>query len=178
MVTRHLEIPETAKLIGYARVSTRQQSTGRQEADLLAAAVCRDGLYNDHGVSGTRASRPKSIVRSGRPKRATFPSSPRWIGWAARHKTCSPTQTDCVLPVHDYVCQTSEAATSTRPHRWIQCCSPSWQPSRRWNTRSSESVLLTRSANDASTARISAGGDSGPQTARFATRSASWRVAV
>ena len=48
------------KLIGYARVSTRQQSTDRQEADLLAAGVRRDDLYVDHGVSGARASRPQS----------------------------------------------------------------------------------------------------------------------
>jgi DNA invertase Pin-like site-specific DNA recombinase len=47
------------KLIGYARVSTRQQSTDRQEADLLAAGVRRDDLYMDHGVSGARASRPQ-----------------------------------------------------------------------------------------------------------------------
>lgn len=47
-----------AKLIGYARVSTRDQSTDRQEADLLAAGVRRDDLYVDHGVSGARASRP------------------------------------------------------------------------------------------------------------------------
>lgn len=47
------------KLIGYARVSTRQQSTDRQQADLLAAGVRRDDLYIDHGVSGTRASRPQ-----------------------------------------------------------------------------------------------------------------------
>ncbi|ACL42488.1 recombinase family protein [Pseudarthrobacter chlorophenolicus] len=47
------------KLIGYARVSTRQQSTDRQQADLLAAGVRRDDLYVDHGVSGARASRPK-----------------------------------------------------------------------------------------------------------------------
>ena len=47
------------KLIGYARVSTRQQSTDRQEADLLAAGVRRDGLYVDQGVSGARASRPQ-----------------------------------------------------------------------------------------------------------------------
>lgn len=46
------------KLIGYARVSTRQQSTDRQEADLLAAGVRRDDLYLDQGVSGARASRP------------------------------------------------------------------------------------------------------------------------
>lgn len=47
-----------AKLIGYARVSTKGQSTDRQETDLLAAGVRRDDLYTDHGVSGARASRP------------------------------------------------------------------------------------------------------------------------
>ncbi|MEI3866139.1 recombinase family protein [Microbacterium sp. CCNWLW134] len=47
------------KLIGYSRVSTRQQSTDRQEADILAAGVRRDDLYVDHGVSGARASRPQ-----------------------------------------------------------------------------------------------------------------------
>jgi DNA invertase Pin-like site-specific DNA recombinase len=47
------------KLIGYARVSTRQQSTDRQQADLMAAGVRRDDLYVDHGVSGARASRPQ-----------------------------------------------------------------------------------------------------------------------
>lgn len=46
------------KLIGYARVSTRQQTSDRQEADLLAAGVRRDDLYLDRGVSGARASRP------------------------------------------------------------------------------------------------------------------------
>ncbi|WP_196867886.1 recombinase family protein [Arthrobacter sp. CAN_A212] len=48
-----------AKLIGYARVSTRPQSTDRQEADLIAAGVRRDDLYVDHGVSGARAMRPQ-----------------------------------------------------------------------------------------------------------------------
>jgi DNA invertase Pin-like site-specific DNA recombinase len=47
------------KLIGYARVSTRQQSTDRQQVDLMAAGVRRDELYVDHGVSGARASRPQ-----------------------------------------------------------------------------------------------------------------------
>ena len=47
------------KLIGYARVSTKQQSTDRQETDLLAAGIRRDDLYVDHGVSGARASRPQ-----------------------------------------------------------------------------------------------------------------------
>jgi len=49
----------TAKVIGYARVSTRQQDTDRQQADLLAAGVRRDDLYVDEGVSGGRASRPE-----------------------------------------------------------------------------------------------------------------------
>ena len=48
-----------AKLSGCARVSTRQQSTDRQEADLLHAGVRRDDLYLDHGISGARASRPQ-----------------------------------------------------------------------------------------------------------------------
>lgn len=47
------------KLIGYARVSTKQQTTDRQQDDLLAAGVRRDDLYVDHGVSGARASRPE-----------------------------------------------------------------------------------------------------------------------
>ena len=47
------------KLIGYARVSTRAQSTDRQEADLREAGVRRDDLYIDHGVSGARVSRPQ-----------------------------------------------------------------------------------------------------------------------
>ncbi len=47
------------KLIGYARVSTRNQSTDRQVDDLLGAGVRRDDLYVDHGVSGARARRPQ-----------------------------------------------------------------------------------------------------------------------
>ena len=49
----------TGKLIGYARVSTRHQSTDRQVDDLVAAGVRRDDLYVDHGVSGARARRPE-----------------------------------------------------------------------------------------------------------------------
>jgi len=47
-----------AKVIGYARVSTLQQSTDRQQVDILAAGARRDDLYIDRGVTGTRASRP------------------------------------------------------------------------------------------------------------------------
>ena len=46
------------KLIGYARVSTRQQDADRQVSDLLAAGVRRDDIYVDYGVSGGRVSRP------------------------------------------------------------------------------------------------------------------------
>ena len=47
------------KLIGYARVSTRQQPTDGQRAEILAAGVRRDDLYVDQGSSGARASRPQ-----------------------------------------------------------------------------------------------------------------------
>jgi len=47
------------KLIGYAPVSTRPQSTYRQVADLVAVGVRRDDLYVDQGVPGSRASRPQ-----------------------------------------------------------------------------------------------------------------------
>lgn len=47
------------KLIGYARISTRQQATDGQRAELLAAGVRRDDLYIDEGSSGARASRPQ-----------------------------------------------------------------------------------------------------------------------
>lgn len=47
----------TAKLIGYARVSTADQNTDRQQANLRDAGVRSDDLYVDHGVSGARTSR-------------------------------------------------------------------------------------------------------------------------
>src|SRR5680860_649004 len=61
VLTVSYETPRSrvTKLIGYARVATRQQSTDLQQADLLAAGVRRDDLYIDHGVSGARVSRPQ-----------------------------------------------------------------------------------------------------------------------
>lgn len=47
-----------AKLIGYARVSTKAQDADRQIQDLLAAGVRRDDLYKDHGFSGALVTRP------------------------------------------------------------------------------------------------------------------------
>jgi DNA invertase Pin-like site-specific DNA recombinase len=81
-----------SKLIGYARVSTRQQSTDRQRADLLAAGVRPDDLYIDHGVSGARASRPEfdraldALIQG-------IPSSSRlWTGSGGPPKTCLPSR--------------------------------------------------------------------------------------
>lgn len=51
------------KLIGYARVPLKQQSTDRQESDLLAAGVRRDDFLVDHGVSRARASGLSSTAR-------------------------------------------------------------------------------------------------------------------
>lgn len=50
---------DVGKLIGYARMPTRQQDADRQVSDLLNASVRRDDIYVDSGVSGGRASRPK-----------------------------------------------------------------------------------------------------------------------
>ena len=50
---------DMGKLIGYARVSTRQQDADRQVSDLLRAGVRRDDIYVGSGVSGGRASRPQ-----------------------------------------------------------------------------------------------------------------------
>jgi DNA invertase Pin-like site-specific DNA recombinase len=50
------------KLIGYARVSTRQQDTDAQRLEILAAGVRRDDLYVDQGSAGARAPRPQFEV--------------------------------------------------------------------------------------------------------------------
>ena len=49
----------TGKLIGYARVSTRHQSTDRQVVDLTTAGVRRVYHPGDLGVRGARARRPE-----------------------------------------------------------------------------------------------------------------------
>jgi DNA invertase Pin-like site-specific DNA recombinase len=46
------------KLIDYARVSTKQQRTDRQDRDLLTAGVRQDNLYADHRVSDAHTSQP------------------------------------------------------------------------------------------------------------------------
>lgn len=58
LVARQMVV-DMGKLIGYARVSTRQQDADRQVSDLLGAGVRRDDVYLDSGVSGGRASRPQ-----------------------------------------------------------------------------------------------------------------------
>lgn len=44
-------------IIGYTRVSTKDQDTSLQDAAMAKAKV--DRVYTDHGVSGTLASRPE-----------------------------------------------------------------------------------------------------------------------
>lgn len=46
-------------LIGYARVSTREQNDDSQVDELIAAGCDPDRLFIDHGVSGKLASRPE-----------------------------------------------------------------------------------------------------------------------
>ena len=69
-------------LMGYARVSTPQQSTDWQQIDILAVGPRRDDLHVDHGVTGAQASRPYfdralDVVDDGRRS-----SSRPWIDWA------------------------------------------------------------------------------------------------
>lgn len=47
---------DMGKLIGYTRVSTRQEDVDRQVSALVAAGVRRGDIYIGHGVSGGRAS--------------------------------------------------------------------------------------------------------------------------
>ena len=49
----------TVTLIGYARVSTRDQNDDSQIDELIAAGCDPDRLFIDHGVSGKLASRPQ-----------------------------------------------------------------------------------------------------------------------
>lgn len=92
------------KLIGYARVSTKQQSTDRQEADLLAAGVRHDDLYIDQGVSGARASRPqfdlalKALIEGDTLVITT------WIDSGAPLRTCWLSPTNCALGALDCAC--------------------------------------------------------------------------
>lgn len=49
-------IDSTGRMIGYARVSTKDQKL-RMQMDALNAVNC-DRIFKDHGVSGAKASRP------------------------------------------------------------------------------------------------------------------------
>lgn len=48
----------TGRLIGYARVSTAEQDEAYQREKLISAGVQGRDIYVDHGVSGTKTSRP------------------------------------------------------------------------------------------------------------------------
>jgi DNA invertase Pin-like site-specific DNA recombinase len=52
----------TLQLLGYARVSTRKQSTDAQHDALSAAGVDPERIYTDHGLSGARADRPALVA--------------------------------------------------------------------------------------------------------------------
>jgi DNA invertase Pin-like site-specific DNA recombinase len=131
------------KLIGYARVSTRQQSTDRQQTDLLAAGVRRDDLYVDQGVSGARSSRPQfdraldallagdtlvitTLDRLGRSTQnmLAFADDLRARGAGLRVLNLGGGDVDW-------------------RHQWVRCCSRLWPLSRKWNTRSNANALPT-----------------------------------
>jgi len=133
-----------AKLIGYARVSTRQHTTDRQEADLLAAGVRRDDLYLDRGVSGARTSRPNfdkvldalhagdtlvmtTLDRLGR-------STQNMVSFSDELKARSAGLR--VLNLGE--------GTWTLLRRWERCCSASWPRSLKWSSRLHQSFQQAR----------------------------------
>lgn len=139
-----------AKLIGYARVSTRDQSTDRQEADLLAAGVRRDDLYVERGVSGARASRP------------AFDNGIDTL----------------VITTLDRLGRSTQNMPSfAQQHPWARCSSRSWLHSLRWNTRSNANASPTPPINAAKLAAVSGAGRAKSLTARSATPSASLTAA-
>lgn len=156
-----------SKLIDYARDSTRQQSTDRQRAGLLAAGVRRDDLYVDQGVSGARASRPQfdqafdalmegdtlvitTLDRLGR-------SSQNMLAFSDELRSSGAGLRGLNLG----------GATSTQQPRWALCCSRSWPPLRRWNTRSSANASPTPSTSGERLAWALEVGPAGSLTARF-----------
>lgn len=164
------------KLIGYVRVSTRQQNADRQVPDLLAAGVRRDDLYIDSGVSGGRTSRPAFdkavaalekgdtlvIATLGRLGRSTqnmlnFAEALRGRGAGLRVLNLGGGDVD----------------TATRWARWSL---PTWPAGPRWSWRSSGSGPPTRWPNARLPARTSAGADRPSPTRRSATPSGSSRV--
>ena len=135
------------KLIGCARVSTKQQSTDRQETDLLDAGIRRDDLYVDHGVSGARASWPQfdralgaliagdtlvitTLDRLGRSTQnmLVFADELRGRGAGLRVLNLGGGDVD----------------TSTPMGSMLFTIMAAW---RRWNTRSNRNASLTRLAN-------------------------------
>lgn len=135
------------KLIGYARVSTKQQSTDRQQTDLLAAGVRRDDLYVDHGVSGAQASRPQfnqaldaliggdtlvitTLDRLGRSTQnmLALADELRARGAGLRVLNLGGGDVDTSTPMG-------------------RCCSRSWPRWRRWNMRSKANAPPTPSPN-------------------------------
>ena len=78
--------------LGYARVSSTEQDTALQIQDLKAAGCER--IYRDHGVSGTRTSRPELDKMLDRLSRGTKLSCGSWTDSDAPRATswnCSTT---------------------------------------------------------------------------------------
>ncbi|WP_343212970.1 hypothetical protein [Arthrobacter sp. H5] len=68
------------KLIGYAPVSARQQSTDRRCADLLTVGARHNDLYVDHGVFGRDLHDTNSIGHSTRNRWRLSSPLRRWAG--------------------------------------------------------------------------------------------------
>lgn len=162
-----------SKLIGYAGVSTRDQSTDRQEADLLAAGVRCDDLYVDRGVSGARASRPafdKALAALIGGDTLVITTLDR-LGRSTQNMLSLATELrDRGAGLRVLNLGGGDVDTATP---WARCSSPSWPPWLRWNTKSNANASPTPSKNAETLALTSAVGRAESRTARSVTPSAS-----
>ena len=86
-------VPNLARAVGYARVSTEEQQLGLQ-LDALRRQGC-DTVYQDLGVSGSLRDRPVLISVSPISVPAMRSSSGGWIAWGEAYSTCSRSSRRC-----------------------------------------------------------------------------------
>lgn len=164
-----------AKLIGYARVSTRQQSADRRETGLLTAGVRRNDLHVNHGISGARAFRPRfdqALGTLGALELGALLSSRLSIGSDDRRRTCSTSSASSATAVSALRVLNLGGGCRHIDPDGVDAVHDDGRPCR-WSTRSNASGSSIRSASVVPQVGISVADLSGLLTVRSATLFAS-----